>query len=569
MDKEKKETKWIMIDYPPRPIEDNSAGRSPGDDIQGGQGARIFIETSGNEDTKAVMVPEEIRCHIKFDQNPSPYISFQYIAGFVSALVTEDPTKVHYDIVRATIKEIDQELLHDKGAIDIMARELIEHCRKLDVKYKEIKQFQPLLNREPADDEILPPDSGRAPLYLNITLVDKQAELEMPVEDDGMFVWDKKLLEVIKNTGKLGKAKSIEYRDVFRRRLTMFKVEGKTPLSFWFNLDAAPGAPFHISSALLVLSNCIYEDIVKKTISYRDKYPPLLPKTIQHSVNIIHKGKVKRSEDHIQMFDEGNLVGESPIAMIDQRLLSHVLRGVDKFRTVTGHRLLRFLPLQAHNQFTNGINPCNILEYSGGFAQIADELGLNGKNYNTDIKDLLHALAFMDWQFPDFTGNFIVLGQYKQEVTRNQNPGVKVTLGPEFSPYYAAKHRELLIPILKDPQLVGTTSYHAHQFRLQDAIIAEASRQSVTIAEEGFFTLTNPIWEQSGLPKKILENVKECWIRDGDSGERFLDKIGKDTYTLGPTYHKELTFLKEQGERRLKRSREALIAIEKRKSKTR
>ena len=69
------------------------------------------------------------------------------------------------------------------------------------------------------------------------------------------------------------------------------------------------------------------------------------------------------------------------------------------------------------------------------------------------------------------------------------------------------------------------------------------------------------------FPKSYRQYVKSCWIQDGDNGERFLEMIGKGIYTFGPAYHKELMFLKEQGELRKKRSQEALLALEKRKGK--
>ena len=569
MDKQKEKITYVMIDYPHNETHeyDEKHQGSPGDEIHG-EDRRIIIQSIGTEDTKAIMVPEGIRLHIKFETNQRPHVIFQYILGFVSVLVTEDPTKVHRDIIRATLNQINPELLNDKSIEDMMARALIEQCRKLKLKLKAPKYFQEPLNNTKKNNAEYTVESGQVTSDLNIIELDVPVELEEAFEKDGMFIWDKALLDALKSTGKCGKNSAIECEEPFRNRLKLFKLEEKSPLTFWFNVDGpTPEKPFHISPALQLLTTCIYDDIVKKTISFRDKYPPVLANTIHNSVNIIHRGEIIITDDQIQIFNDGSLVGSRPIATIDQKVLTHVFRGVAKYRTVTGHRLLRFLPQKAINQLVNGIDSFHVLEYSGGFAQIAEELGLKGKKANSDIKDLLYGLAFIEWNFPDFTANLLTLSQYKSEVTRNQNKGVKIGLGPELSPYYASKHKELLTPIAKDPQLVGPPRYYSHQYSLQNEIMAEFSNQSVRLVDDGIIIMEDNVWELGGLPTKIRERVKECWVQDTDEGERFLEKIDKNSYTLGPSYHKELKFLKDQGEYRKQRSRDALLAIENRKNK--
>jgi hypothetical protein len=535
------------------------------DEIKDAELLKDIIEILGPEELKAIQIPEQIKCEIKFNEPQEPHIYFQYIKGFISALVTEDPIKVHYDIVRAALKKIDENLLENKHLIDMMARELIEQCRKLKLLMIAPKQIQPLFDQSNVEEEKFPPLSGRTPLMLKITKLNITTSQEVLFESGNMFIWDQALISVLKNTGAAGtKAVKECYKEALQKGLSSYKSGHMRPVDFWFNTNSqTPEEPFHASPALQILTKYIYEDIVKKREQYGKKYPAALPNTIHYSVNIIHKGEIKETSDQIQIFNDGSLIGSLPIAAIDPNLYGHVLRGADKFGSVTSHRLIRFLPLQAHKQLGRGINPCNILTYSGGYAQIVEEIGLNGKKAISDIKDLLHGLAFMKWNFDDFSGNFIALGQYKQAITRNQNLGIKITLGPELSPYYASKHKLLLVPVARDPQLVGPTQYYSNLFLLQNEILAEFSNQSIRLAEEGVVALNEEIWELGKLPPKVKEKVQECWIQDGNDGEKFLEKIDKNIYTLGPSYHKELQFLKEQGERRKQRSREALRAIEK------
>lgn len=555
----------MLIDYTPNEVyEKHFQNFDPN--------AEIAINTDiivalGSEEVKAIGVPDQIKLEIRFEGVQKPHLYYQYIKGFLSALVTEDPTKVHFDIVRATLRKIDPALLDDKGLIDMMVRELIERCRSLKLALKTPKKIQELFDKTKVKKEDFAPLSGRIAPYLQIINLDLSSELEYLFEKEGMFIWDNALLSIMGRMGASGRRAAKQYKKALQERLNLYKLGHQRPVDFWFNAEApTPEEPFHTSPALQVLMSHIYEDVVKKKRDYEKRYPPSLPKPIYSSVNILHKGKIKEADDQIQVFNEGSLIGSLPIAAIDPSLYNRVFRGVDKFRTVTGHRLLRFLPQKSHNQYASGINPCNTLSFPGGYAQIAEEAGLTGKKVITDIKDLVHGLAFINWSFPDFTGNFIVLNEYKQAITRNQNPGIKITLGPELSPHYASKHRLLLIPILKDPQLVGPTQYYANQYLLQNEIMAEFSNQSIRLAEDGIVILTDEIWEKGGLPSRLRNLVKTSWTQDND-GERFLEEKDKNAYTLGPAYHKELKFLKEQGELRKQNSINSIAANDKKKNR--
>jgi hypothetical protein len=531
-----------------------------------------IIEALGDEEINAIMVAAQIKSEIKFEDDPriqNPHVLFQLIKGFIAALCTIDPTKVHYDIVRHTIKHTDEKLLRDASLIDMMARELIKFCKTLNAKLQAPKQLHDLLKNNRPLEEVFELNSGRVPPKLKVFNFDTFPELEKAFEQNSMFIWDKAFLKTLKSTGKEGEEFAEKLTDNRMEHFQLFHAKQRSPLSFWFNTSSSPENPFHLSPALQILTSHIFEDIVKKSIQFRNKYPPALVKGVRDSVNLIHKGRVEKTDDQIKMYNEGALIGNLSIAAIDQNLYANVFRGVDKFRTVTGHRLLRYLPQQAHNQKTNGIDLYNVLSFPGGYSQLADELNLRGERVKSDLKDLLHGLAYFKWNMPHFSGNFIVLGHYKTSTARNQHLGLQITLGPELCPYYACKQRELLIPILKDPQLVKPTQYYANQYLLQNEIMAEFSNQSIRLAEDGIIEISNSMWYQKGsscgLPKRVIDSVKDCWIQDRDNGERFLEMIEKDIYTLGPAYHKELEFLKEQGELRKKRSQEALLSLETRK----
>lgn len=534
-----------------------------------------IIEALGDEEINAIMVAAQIKSEIKFEDDSriqNPHVLFQLIKGFIAALCTVDPTKVHYDIVRHTIKHTDEKLLRDASLIDMMARELIKFCKTLNAKLQAPNQLHDLLKNNGPLEEVFELNSGRVPPKLKVFSFDTSLELEKAFEQDSMFIWDKAFLKTLKSTGEEGEKFSEKLTDNCKEHLQLFHAQQRSPLSFWFNTSSSPEKPFHLSPALQILACHIFEDIVKKSITFRDKYPAALVKGIRDSVNLIHRGRVEKTDDKIQMYNEGALIGNLSIAAIDQNLFANVFRGVDKFRTVTGHRLLRYLPQRAHNQKANGAELYNILTFPGGYSQLAEELNLKGKRVTSDLKDLLHGLAYFKWNMPHFSGNFIVLGHYKTSMARNQHLGLQITLGPELCPYYACKQRELLIPILKDPQLVKPTQYYAHQYLLQNEVMAEFSNQSIRLAESNIIEISDLMWYQKGsscgLPNRVIDTIKDCWTQDNDNSPRFLEKVDKNIYTLGPAYHKELFFLKEQGELRKKRSQEALHALENRKKES-
>lgn len=107
------------------------------------------IEAYGKEEEESIGVPDQIKLELKFDHPQQPHVIFQLIKGFISSLSTVDPTKVHYDIVRSALKQIDENLLNNTMLIDMMARSLVEHCHKLNLNIKTPSIFQDILTKTP------------------------------------------------------------------------------------------------------------------------------------------------------------------------------------------------------------------------------------------------------------------------------------------------------------------------------------------------------------------------------------------------------------------------------------
>jgi hypothetical protein len=234
-----------------------------------------MVEAFKKEEIKAFGVCEIIKLTIKFENPKQSYIVFQLIFAFISSLETEDPTKVHFDIVRATLNKIDPKLLADKGIIDSVARNLIACCAKLKSKIAEStpKQILNLIisTNKKAQAEKFTPESGKVPLEFVIADLKAVPNLDKIFEKDGMFSWDKFLLDILDSTGENGAKAAKDLKDTFRKKFKISQTEGNSPLHFWFNSNSpTPEEPFHISPALQILAGCIYHDLdaINKKLSY-------------------------------------------------------------------------------------------------------------------------------------------------------------------------------------------------------------------------------------------------------------------------------------------------------------
>lgn len=512
-----------------------------------------------------IMAPALTEDKIELEKPDKPHMLFQIILGFISSLATQDPSTIHFAIVRKTIEKIDATLLDEDSTIDMMARKLAAQCKNLKLKLIKHAPIQKLIKDTISDDgytRLINKPSNFKPLSLTAFELSIPSNLEATFELDEMFFWDKILLDTLKNTGKYGNTSSNDYKEKFRERLTLFKAEGKNPLTFWFNsnIDSArPEEPFYISPALQILSKCIFEDLVKPRISFAKKnVTALTKKTLDPIKKILSPAmEVIETSDKIQITHKDLVVCNVNIPTISQKMSSIILCGANKLNTVTGHRVLRLLPQEAFNQRINGIDDYRVLRYDRASTEIAEKLGMKSNNAITAINQIVHAMAYLDFATPYFSGNLIQLSKYKSPITKRQE-AFEIVVGTPLLPYQTFKDGSLLIPLLSDPPLVNPNQSHAGQYLLQMELMEECSNQSIFIAKEDVVQITQEQWktlaQSSGLSTDILKKVQDRWTQDGDDGEKFLEKIVDNFYKLGPKYKKEWDFLREQGLIRTKNS---------------
>ena len=93
---------------------------------------------------------------------------------------------------------------------------------------------------------------------------------------------------------------------------------------------------------------------------------------------MLHNGRVEKDNNQIQLFNDGSLIGNLQVVTIDNKIFSLVFRELDKFRTVSAHRLLRYLLFKAHKK-NNVIELYNVLTFANRYSEIADKLSLKGE----------------------------------------------------------------------------------------------------------------------------------------------------------------------------------------------
>lgn len=531
-----------------------------------------IIEVLNKEEDEAISISEQIKHEIKFEMPADPTVIFQLIYASISSQVTQDPTKVHFDISRAIIQKIDPSLLNNStGAVDMIARNLVEYCTKL--KLKIIKAIPPQVleqinnaNKQAQEEQFLP-ESGRSPLSFKISDLSTIPDLDKIFKIDGMFICDKFLLDTVKSTGKKGN----EVAKVYKEKLCKTFSEGKSPLDFWFNTSSpTPEEPFHASQAMKILAGCIFDDKVKSSVKFAEKNVSALTKNTTGTIKKIISPfmEVIENSNQIQVLHQDSIICNVSIPTISQKMSHIVLVGAKKLNTVMGHRVLRHFPQEAFRQRINGINDYRVLRYDRGSTDIAEKLNINGKKAITYINQVVHAMAYLEFSGVYFSGNLIQLSKYKSPIT-NRQEAFEIVVGTPLLPYQTFnEHESLLIPLLSDPPLVNPNQSHAGQFLLQMEIMEVCSNQSISIAQDDIVKITQQQWEilafSSGLSPEILKKVQDRWMQDGVDGEKLLVKIDHDCYKLGPKYNKEWLFLKEQGQIRIKNSNRGKMSALKR-----
>lgn len=443
-----------------------------------------------------------------------PLDFFDQLKNFLETNNTQDPNLFHYEIARKTLSVLDPRFLANENAIDRLARDLLNHCRQLKEK---LIQFYFL---------------------------------------EELYLWDHIYLKLLSDVGKTGKNEAKQLIPKLKR------LNGELSFAFWFLIQNETQS-FH-SPAFHILAAVLWKDRIKKWIAFEAANVPALTTGSYHPLRKLLSAQMyaETTPQQVQIIHEENLIGKIDIPTVPAQLMPQIFRGVSKLNSVYGHRVFRFEVQEPFRQMIAGNTDYRVIKLDGGFTELAQRLNLKGKKAITILKEILYAQAHLEFCCQNFSGNFIQLTKYISPHIRKEI-GLLITVGTLLLPYQTFADSQkgqsgLLIPLVQEPPLVGSNQYHAAQYTFQMDIMAELSKNSVELAQQGCIHISSERWQdlsdQAGLNPSISRLIHDRWTQDGDDAPMFLQQVAKNHYTLGKSYDKELQFLKNQGKIRIKRS---------------
>lgn len=486
-----------------------------------------------------------------------PHMFFQLLKNFLETIQSQDPNKFHYDIARRALSHLDKEALKNELALDMLARELMKACQTLDEYLKAPAAFAKLIKREQ--------DTSKGLSNPYITIV-KLPEALIGLEEQfftttNLSIWDSSYVKLIASIGSTGKEQAALQAKKFQDS------SDKWDSLFWFKKQGVDEeGQFFLSPAFLGLAAILWKDVVEKRVKFSDKNVPSLSTNIHLPIKKVLSPKTRlliaENTKQYQLINGSDLVCMIDVPVIPSHILHIALRGFPKLHSLYGHKLFRYEVQEPFRKMTSGNSDYRVIRLDGGQSELADILQCKGKKAVTVLGEILYAQSYLHFKHKGISGNLIQLTKYKSPVT-HRDEGLEITVGTMLLPYQtfeAYKNGDcgLLIPLLRDPPLVGANLFHASLYSLQMDVMAEFSKQSTELYKTGSITISKNSWNElccnNAIPSVLGEQVLDRWTQDGNDGAKFLEIVQAERYTLASEYAKELAFLKEQGQRRIQAS---------------
>jgi len=477
-----------------------------------------------------------------------------FIKEAITSIASLDPLPIHFATARRTLKKHG---LEDTQAADILAREIVTHCSRIQ-KFKSLNH----------------------PIFEKITITPKDLEIRFKSESEEILEIDQELIEYLKQFGKPGKDASKKVQENSKELYSHYKQSGYSSEfrpSLWSLWTVDYNDEETISPFLSLIARVAWEYSCSASWNRQSKQYPAITKpvieTLKHTLNPKEKKKFVTNEDDLVCLNEqGQPLFIAPA--IDANLIDLHKKGVKWISTLTGHRLLRWQIKTGFEKWSVKDEDPRSIIIDGGYSHIAQLAGCPSTHEIAKVKAILHAQAYGEFIFPNGSrGNMINLNI--QDKYKNGEPSkISIVLGDMLLPNYVftlEKRERRLIPIGNLPPLHGSKNTHAKQAHLQLLVFEEFSNQSNRLAEDGCVIITLEKWEamafEAGLDPKKIQSIIEYW-RQPDFVNCFLDKQG-DEYRLATYYDDAQKFLVHQGKQRVSNSKKGMAsAIAKKKAKS-
>ncbi len=473
-----------------------------------------------------------------------PHVQHQLIQAFLETVSTRDPLAFHFDIARHTLSTIDPSALNNDQAIDLLAREFLKACHTL---LKLIKLPPCIADYIQSCETISQELTGHTSCIRIAIFPNANPTFEEQFFSDGLSLWDAAFCTLLKSFGVRGRK---EAPKLAKRRKT------QKDLSFWFcTPNISEKTQFYHSKAFLGIAAILWEDGVKGRIHFQEHQVAALSTNVHsHAMKMLHPSTCINQEDKtVQLIVDSEVFALVDIPIVPANLFPAVLKGLPKLNSVYGHRLFRYEVQEPFRKKNSGDADYRVIKLDGGKSELAEILGFKGKKAGTVLGEILYAQAFLEFKHKDSSGNMIQLTRYISPTTKREE-GLLITVGTMLLPYRIFEEGGLLIPLLKEPPLIGPNQYQAALYSLQMDVMAEMSKYSIDLFTQGAIHISPDRWNalctKNEIPQLFGQQVLSRWIQDGDDEGKFLKIVEKDHYTLGYEYRKELAFLIEQGKRR-------------------
>lgn len=481
----------------------------------------------------------------------------------ISFFSTKDPSLFHFRIARDYLQKKFEKEPDDK-AVDLLARQLVKSCGEL-LQY--IQKSSGI--------------GGESALYLFGASVDEKGFVLPPrdfqpgviYEQEERNLLDFLFSEYIKSVGAVGREAAEKVLKYSKEHHGKYRESSYSPScrpeSWGLWINKFPGTQTTIWSKFLdvILVEVIWEDLCAekwgKECRRSDKNVPALTHGVHPSVTRILSPKTQSQvvDNKVQMLHSGKIIASIPT--IDQKLMSIVTKGAGNLNSIYHHKLIRHECRSGFENWVQDKEDPRVLRFEKGCTEIAEKLGLTSNRAVEEIKALLHAQAFMHFNFEDgSSGNLISLRNFRSRGC-NRDDGVEIVLGTQLLPHYtfqAPRKERLLIPVPELPPFVSAPQYHSGQALLQMMVMEEFTENSIEFVDCESIKISDQKWEEfakeTGLPASVFKQALDRWVRDGDDGPRFLVQIEKDRYALGDNFKKEAEFLRCQGALRKSRKKE-------------
>jgi hypothetical protein len=488
---------------------------------------------------------------LQLNDNDPDIVWLSFIKEALTSIVTKDPIAIHYYVATKTLKE--KYNIEHFNARDILAREFLEHCRKI-------------LNFE----------AFSHPSFQKI-IVDPEDCFDHFEDKEGILNIDLDFINFLNSIGGKGKKLSKSIKENCFELFSFYKKQNfssnyrRNVWSLW-----VPQQNELISPFMSVLTQALWEDRCVHLWSRKITGNPSLPKPVfERFIPILGPKKNKQfieKEGQIICCDQK---GE-PLLMapaVDVNMISAFQKGVKELGTLTGHKMLRWQVNTGFQRWQDGEKDPRLIEVDGGYSGIAELTGCKSTQEISKIRDILHVQAHGHFIFPDGShGNMLTLRV--EDRHRNNEPSkIRIVLGDMLLPAYVCQLQRSdrrLIPIADLPPLHGSYNSHASQAQLQLHVFSEFSNQSDRLAKFGSVLITLDMWQkmasESGLNPEKINDVVAYWCQP-DLFNCFLEKQG-DEYKLATYYERAQKFLEIQGQRRIINSERGKKSVENRRGKS-